>query len=178
MPAHRFVVLTLAFRQEGKTWVGTCQELGTSTCGRSLNRAHDELKELVTLHLDSPPEAGRGARALLPGARHPLLRRRWTREGGARRPGRQRDLCARPPRADPCVAGLPPCGGRTPGHHGQAAHQAVSTGRVAGSTPKELFRCIAPFVRLSSPRLRPCRCSGGQNQGACRRSPKTIHGRP
>jgi hypothetical protein len=53
-----FVILTLRFWQEDRRWVGECAELGTSTYGRTLRQAHDELKELVLLHLNSLEQVG------------------------------------------------------------------------------------------------------------------------
>jgi hypothetical protein len=47
------VVLTLRFRQENRRWTGECVELGTATYGRTLRQTHDELVELVALHLDA-----------------------------------------------------------------------------------------------------------------------------
>ncbi len=58
MPTKGFVVLTLRFWTEGKRWVGECVELGTSTFGRSLPQTHDELKELVLLHLNTLEDTG------------------------------------------------------------------------------------------------------------------------
>ncbi len=53
-----FVVLTLQFRQSEKRWLGECLELGTATDGRSLKQVHNELMELVLLHLDSLDTVG------------------------------------------------------------------------------------------------------------------------
>lgn len=53
-----FVVLTLAFHQEDKRWLGRCLELGTSTYGRTLKQVHAELVELVELHLNALEDAG------------------------------------------------------------------------------------------------------------------------
>ena len=53
-----FVILTLTFRKEGRLWLGQCLELGTATDGRSLDQVHDELSELVTLHLDTLEDVG------------------------------------------------------------------------------------------------------------------------
>ncbi len=53
-----FIILTLIFRREEKSWVGICAELGTSTYGRSLSKVHDELKELAVLHLNALQDAG------------------------------------------------------------------------------------------------------------------------
>lgn len=58
MPAEGFVILTLAFRQDGRRWTGECLELGTATYGRTLKQARDELNELVTLHLDALEDVG------------------------------------------------------------------------------------------------------------------------
>ncbi len=53
-----YVVLTLQFEREGNKWVGTCLELGTSTFHRTLRRCEEELRELVTEHLNALEEAG------------------------------------------------------------------------------------------------------------------------
>jgi len=54
-----FVVLGLRFQRIDKTtWFGECLELGTATNARTLNRTHDELVELVILHLNALEEAG------------------------------------------------------------------------------------------------------------------------
>lgn len=58
MPAQGFVILTLAFRQDGRRWTGECLELGTATYARTLKQAQDELAELVTLHLNSLEDVG------------------------------------------------------------------------------------------------------------------------
>ncbi|MBI2941954.1 MAG: hypothetical protein HYY04_16110 [Chloroflexi bacterium] len=58
MPAAGFVVLTLMFRQEGRRWTGECRELGTATYGRTLRQTHDELVELVELHLNALEQTG------------------------------------------------------------------------------------------------------------------------
>jgi len=53
-----FVILTLAFRQDGRRWTGECLELGTATYGRTLKQAHDELAEMVALHLNTLEDIG------------------------------------------------------------------------------------------------------------------------
>lgn len=58
MSTEGFVILTLAFRQDGRRWTGECLELGTATYGRTLKRAKDELDELVLLHLNALEDAG------------------------------------------------------------------------------------------------------------------------
>lgn len=58
MPAEGFVILTMAFRQDGRRWTGECLELGTATYARTLNQVSDELHELVTLHLNALDDIG------------------------------------------------------------------------------------------------------------------------
>jgi len=58
MARKAFVILTLAFHREGKNWIGTCVELSTSTYGRGLDRVHQELLELIQLHLDTLEDIG------------------------------------------------------------------------------------------------------------------------
>ncbi|MBI2942431.1 MAG: hypothetical protein HYY04_18535 [Chloroflexi bacterium] len=53
-----FVILTLAYRKEGDLWAGRCRELGTATDGERLEEVHDELIELVELHLSALEEVG------------------------------------------------------------------------------------------------------------------------
>ena len=58
MTTDGFIVLTLQFRQCERRWLGECLELGTATDGRSLKQVHDELIELVSLHLESLEAVG------------------------------------------------------------------------------------------------------------------------
>lgn len=58
MPAKGFVILTLAFRKEGRYWEGKCLELGTATFARTLAQAKKELSELVELHLNELEAVG------------------------------------------------------------------------------------------------------------------------
>ena len=58
MLAEGFVILTMAFRQDGRRWTGECLELGTATYGRTLKQASDELHELVTPHLNALEDVG------------------------------------------------------------------------------------------------------------------------
>jgi len=53
-----YVVLTLEFHKEGKKWAAYCKELGTATFGYTLNDAEDELKEAISLHLDTLEDVG------------------------------------------------------------------------------------------------------------------------
>lgn len=54
----QYVVLTCEYRKEGRKWVGTCQELGTSTFGRKLDEARCRLEEAVELHLETLEQVG------------------------------------------------------------------------------------------------------------------------
>jgi predicted RNase H-like HicB family nuclease len=53
-----YVVLTYEFHKEDKKWVGLCEELGTSTFGRSLKEAEDRLDEAVELQLSTLEDVG------------------------------------------------------------------------------------------------------------------------
>lgn len=53
-----YVELTLKIRREESQWVGYCEELGTSTCARDIQKVEEALKELVLLHLNTLEEVG------------------------------------------------------------------------------------------------------------------------
>lgn len=53
-----YIVLTLAFKTEGRRWVARCEELGTATFGRSLTEAEKRIKEAVLLHLNTLEDVG------------------------------------------------------------------------------------------------------------------------
>ena|SRR3990167_1620348 len=53
-----YVLLTLAFTQEDDRWVGVCAELSTSTFAHTLEECQQELKALVTEHLNLLEEVG------------------------------------------------------------------------------------------------------------------------
>lgn len=53
-----YIILTFAFRKEGRVWTGTCLELGTSTYGRSFEKLKKELAELVEVHLNTLEDVG------------------------------------------------------------------------------------------------------------------------
>ncbi len=60
MGTDGFVILTLEFQknvQEG-VWEGHCRELGTATFAKTFDQVYEELKELVTLHLNGLEEIG------------------------------------------------------------------------------------------------------------------------
>ena len=58
MTVAGYVELTLKFEREGRMWVGTCLELGTSTYARSLDRVQHDLRQLIEEHLDLLEQAG------------------------------------------------------------------------------------------------------------------------
>ncbi len=53
-----YISLTFEFHKEKRQWVGTCQELGTSTFNRSFPEANKRLDELVILHLNTLERTG------------------------------------------------------------------------------------------------------------------------
>ncbi|MBI2865707.1 MAG: hypothetical protein HYX94_14255 [Chloroflexi bacterium] len=58
MAAKGFVILTFELRKEGERWTGECKELGTATFAHTLDQVHEELAELVELHLNSLEKVG------------------------------------------------------------------------------------------------------------------------
>ncbi len=59
-----YIVLTLAFKPEGRRWVVRCEELGTATFGRSLTEAEKRIKGAVLLHLNTLEDVGECKRFL------------------------------------------------------------------------------------------------------------------
>lgn len=53
-----YVRLTCKFYKENRKWVAFCDELGTSTFGRTLDEAERRLKEAITLHLNTLEDVG------------------------------------------------------------------------------------------------------------------------
>ena len=58
MASSGYVILTLKFGREGKKWVGTCLELGTSTYARTLGHTEKSLDKLIIEHMNLLEEAG------------------------------------------------------------------------------------------------------------------------
>jgi hypothetical protein len=58
MESRGYISLTFEFHKEKRQWVGTCQELGTSTFNRSFQEANKRLEELVILHLSTLERTG------------------------------------------------------------------------------------------------------------------------
>ena len=56
--SNGYVMLTLVSAREGNKWVGTCEELSTSTYARTLKQCNRDLDALVVEHLDLLEEEG------------------------------------------------------------------------------------------------------------------------
>ena len=52
------VVLTSVVEREGDMFVSTCIELGTSSCGDTIQEAFENLEEAIAVHLDALEEVG------------------------------------------------------------------------------------------------------------------------
>lgn len=53
-----YFVLTYNVRQEGKTWLASCVELGTSVYGKSAKEAKKKLQEAVSCHIETLKDVG------------------------------------------------------------------------------------------------------------------------
>lgn len=53
-----YVRLTCKYYKENRKWVAFCDELGTSTFGRTLDEAERRLVEAMTLHLNTLEDVG------------------------------------------------------------------------------------------------------------------------
>ena len=51
-------VLTYNVKQEGKTWLASCVELGTSVYGKSAKEAKKKLQEAVSCHIETLKDVG------------------------------------------------------------------------------------------------------------------------
>jgi predicted RNase H-like HicB family nuclease len=58
MKTGGYLVLTLKFQKQGRRWTAYCEELGTTTFGRSLPEADQRLKEAILLHLNTLEDVG------------------------------------------------------------------------------------------------------------------------
>ena len=52
------VVLTCVVEKEGNQFASYCEELGTSSCGDTIEEAFENIEEAVEVHLDALDEAG------------------------------------------------------------------------------------------------------------------------
>jgi predicted RNase H-like HicB family nuclease len=57
-----YVILTCKYHKEDRNWVGVCEELGTSTFGRTLDEAQKRLNDAIKLHLNTLDDVGEGER--------------------------------------------------------------------------------------------------------------------
>jgi predicted RNase H-like HicB family nuclease len=57
-----YVILTCKYHKEDRNWVGVCEELGTSTFGRTLDEVGKRLKEAIALHLNALEDVGEDER--------------------------------------------------------------------------------------------------------------------
>lgn len=56
--AQGVVILTSAVEEEGDQFVSFCTELGTTSCGDSIQEALDNLQEAIWVHLNALEETG------------------------------------------------------------------------------------------------------------------------
>ena len=56
------IILTSVVEQEGDQFVSICAELGTASCGDTIQEALDNLQEAIWVHLDALEETGERAR--------------------------------------------------------------------------------------------------------------------
>ena len=57
-PGVPTVTLTHVFTKEGDQFVSYCMELGTSSCGDTIEEAFDNIKEAVEVHLNALEQMG------------------------------------------------------------------------------------------------------------------------
>lgn len=53
-----YIVLTCKYHKEGAKWVAICEELGTSTFGKTLNESQERLEEAIELHVSTLEKVG------------------------------------------------------------------------------------------------------------------------
>ena len=54
----RFIEITIVLEREGSQWVSRCPELGTASCGDSMDEARENIREAVEVHLDALTHLG------------------------------------------------------------------------------------------------------------------------
>ena len=57
-PVGDSIVLTSVVEPEGEMFVSTCPELGTASCGDTIQEAFENLEEAITVHLNALEELG------------------------------------------------------------------------------------------------------------------------
>ena len=55
---HAFIILTEVVEKEGDQFVSTCRELGTASCGDTIEEAFSNLEEAIEVHLSALEETG------------------------------------------------------------------------------------------------------------------------
>jgi len=59
MSNQAYILLTITFtKEEDGRWVATCDETGTSTFAKTFDQVSKEIKEMISLHLDTLGELG------------------------------------------------------------------------------------------------------------------------
>lgn len=79
---HAFIVLTEIVEKEDDQFVSTCPELGTASCGDTIEEAFANLEEAIEVHLSALEETGerdrffseRGIKLHSPGPTEPVHR--------------------------------------------------------------------------------------------------------
>ena len=61
---EKFIVLTGVAEEEDGTFVSYCRELGTSSCGDTVNEALENLGDAIKVHLNALEEVGERERFL------------------------------------------------------------------------------------------------------------------
>ena len=56
--AQAYIVLTLTVEQEDDQFVGICPELGTASCGDTIEEAFSNLEEAIEVHLEALRDIG------------------------------------------------------------------------------------------------------------------------
>ena len=54
----QFIILTEIFGQEDDVWTAKCKELGTATFGETFEEAQRNLREAISLHLNTLDDVG------------------------------------------------------------------------------------------------------------------------
>jgi predicted RNase H-like HicB family nuclease len=57
-----FIVLTMIVEPEGEMFVSKCAELGTASCGDTIQEAIENLEDAITVHLNALVEIGETGR--------------------------------------------------------------------------------------------------------------------
>jgi predicted RNase H-like HicB family nuclease len=64
MENGQYIEVTFEFTEEDGMYAATCRELGTASCGDTLDEAVRNIRDAVTLHIDSLTELGKLERVL------------------------------------------------------------------------------------------------------------------